>query len=214
MTEIVISAAIAFLVTIDPVGLGPMFAGLTRTASRARKRRMAIKGTLIGAGILFFFALAGETLMGALGISFAALRIGGGILLLLLAIDMIFARPSGLRSMTEPETEEAGHKDDISVFPVAIPLIAGPGAITTAMLFMGQARGELAIQAAVLGVLALVLAATLTVLLFAVEITRVLGITGINVLNRLLGILLTALACQFVLDGLAASGLMGTATPG
>ena len=208
MIELAITAAIAFAVTIDPIGVGAMFAGLTRAADGPHRRNMAFKGTSIAAAILLVFAIGGDFLLHALGISLAALRIAGGILLLLLAIDMVFARPSGIRTVTEPESDEAGHRDDISVFPLAIPLIAGPGAITSTLLLIGQAEGDLARQGVVLGTLLAVLLATLLVLLFASAVTRLLGITGINVLNRVLGILLAALACQFVLDGIAASGVV------
>ena len=145
--------------------------------------------------------------MSALGIGLPAVRIAGGVLLMLLAIDMVLARPSGMRTMTAPESAEAGQRHDISVFPLAIPLIAGPGAITMVILFMGQTEGDPLRQLAFLCVLVAMLLLSLLVLLFAVEVTRVLGVTGINVLNRVLGILLAALACQFILDGLAASPL-------
>lgn len=209
MTELAIKAAIAFLVTIDPIGVGAIFAGLTRTATPDHRRHMALKGTAIAAAILLVFAFGGELLMRSLGISFAALRIAGGILLLLLAIDMVFARPSGIRAMTEPESDEAGHRDDISVFPLAIPLIAGPGAITSTLLLLGQTDGDRTEQAVVLGVLVAVLAATLVILLFASVVSRLFGVTGTNVLNRVLGVLLAALACQFVLDGIVASEILG-----
>ncbi len=208
MTELAIKAAIAFLVTIDPIGVGAIFAGLTRTSAPNHRRQMALKGTAIAAAILLVFAFGGELLMRSLGISFAALRIAGGILLLLLAIDMVFARPSGIRAMTEPEFDEAGHRDDISVFPLAIPLIAGPGAITSTLLLLGQTNGNTTEQAVVLGVLVAVLAVTLVILLFASVVSRIFGVTGTNVLNRVLGVLLAALACQFVLDGIVASEIL------
>ncbi|WP_119679854.1 MarC family protein [Indioceanicola profundi] len=211
MNDLLLTAAIAFFVTIDPVGLGPVFAGLTGGMEGRQRRRMAIKGTLIGAAILLTFAFVGEALLHGLGISTAAFRIAGGILLLLLAIDLVFARESGLRTTTEDENVEARHRPDISVFPLAIPLIAGPGAMTSIVLFMGRAGGDWALQAAVLGVLLAVLAGTLLVLLFAGEVSRVLGRTGINVINRVLGILLTALACQFVIDGVVESGILNGA---
>ena len=209
MEDLLLTAAIAFFVTIDPVGLGPMFAALTAGMDGRDRRRMAVKGTLIGALILFGFAFVGELLLTSLGISTAAFRIAGGILLLLLAIDMVFARESGLRTTTEDEKDEARHRPDISVFPLAIPLIAGPGAMTSVVLFMGRAEGDAIGQAAVLGMLAAVLVGTLLVLLFAGEVSRVLGRTGINVINRVLGILLTALACQFIIDGVMESGILG-----
>jgi multiple antibiotic resistance protein len=208
MQDLLVTAAVALFVTIDPLGIGPVFAALTRGADDAHRRLMAIKGVLIGAGIILFFALGGDFLLRALGIGLPAFRIAGGILLLLLAIDMIFARPSGLRSTTESEREEATHRQDISVFPLAIPLIAGPGTLTTILLLMGRTGYEPLAVAAVLGVLALVLAVTLAVLLTAARMTRLLGITGINVVSRVLGIVLAALACQFVIDGILDSGIV------
>jgi multiple antibiotic resistance protein len=207
MQDLLVTAAVALFVTIDPLGIGPVFAALTRGMDDAHRRLMAVKGVLIGAGIILFFALGGDFLLRALGIGLPAFRIAGGILLLLLAIDMIFARPSGLRSTTESEREEASHRQDISVFPLAIPLIAGPGTLTTILLLMGRTGYEPIAVAAVLGVLALVLGATLAVLLTAARMTRLLGITGINVVSRVLGIVLAALACQFVIDGILESGI-------
>jgi len=209
MTELAVAAAVAFFVTIDPVGIAPIFAALTRTGGAAYRRRMALAGTAIAAAVLFGFALAGEFLLDALGIGLPAFRIAGGILLLLLAIDMVFARPSGLRGTTAGEEQEAAGAADISVFPLAIPLIAGPGAITSVLLLTGRADGDPAAMAVVLGVLAAVLAATLAMLLAAGRIARLLGVTGINVIDRVLGIVLAALACQFVLDGLAQAGFAG-----
>jgi multiple antibiotic resistance protein len=207
MAELALTAAIAFFVTIDPIGVSAIFAGLT-VGSRAHARRMAARGTAVAAAVLLAFALVGEALMAALGVGLPALRVAGGILLLLLAIDMVFARPSGMRAITPLETEEAGQRDDISVFPLAVPLIAGPGAITVAILFMGRAD-TLPGQAVVIGVMLVMLAATYLALRFAAGVTHLLGVTGMNVLNRVLGIVLAALACQYVLDGLTASGLAG-----
>ncbi len=208
MSESLVTVAVALFVTIDPIGVAPIFVALTRGFEPAHRRATAIRGTVIAAVILLAFALGGRTVMAAVGIGFPALRIAGGILLLLLAIDMVFARPSGIRGMTGPESAEAGQRDDISVFPLAIPLIAGPGAITTTLLVMSRAAGDPAAQAAVLGVLALVLGATLAILLGAAAVSRLLGVTGITVLNRVMGIVLAALACQFVLDGIGGSGLL------
>lgn len=207
MIELVVTAAVALFVAIDPLGVGAVFAGLTEGQDRRERRHLAVRGTVLAAAILLVFALAGEELMGAIGIGLPAVRIAGGILLLLLAVDMVLARPSGMRTMTPPESAEADRRHDISVFPLAIPLIAGPGAITVVILFMGQTEGDPLGQILFLAVLVAMLLLTLLVLLFAVEVTNLLGVTGINVLNRVLGILLAALACQFILDGLAASPL-------
>jgi len=211
MFELAISAAVAFFVTIDPVGMAPYFAALTKNGGLRYRRRMALRGTMIGGSILLGFALFGRGLLDVLGIGLPAFRIAGGILLIILAIEMVFARPSGLRGTTEGERDEASGAQDISVFPLGIPLIAGPGAITSVILLMGRADGNPAAASLVLGVLALVLLTTLVLLLVAGRVARVLGVTGINVIDRVLGVLLAALACQYVLDGLREAGIGGAA---
>lgn len=203
MLELVFNAFVTLIVVVDPLGLAPIFAALTRGNSAKRKKEMAIKGTVLGAGILLVFALFGNALLNALGIEIAAFRIAGGALLFLTALDMIFASSSGMRSRTVREQEEESYEDDISVFPLAIPLIAGPGAITSILLYTGD-RGPVEIMA-VLGVLAVVLLLVLVSLLLAPRIMALFGETGSNVLSRVLGVLLAALAVQFVLDGLRSS---------
>jgi multiple antibiotic resistance protein len=203
MLEFAFNSFVTLLVVIDPLGLSPIFAALTRGYPEMRKRQAAIRGTALGAAILFVFALAGNALLEALGISIPAFRIAGGILLFFLALDMIFASPTGLRSRTIREQEEISYEHDVSVFPLAIPLIAGPGAITTVLLYTGdRSVTELA---TFLAVLLVVLLLTLVSLLLAPRIMRLFGETGSNVLTRVLGVLLAALAVQFVLDGLGAS---------
>ena len=202
--ELVFNIFVTLLVVVDPLGLAPIFIGLTRGRSGAYRREAAIRGTLLGAAILFLFAFAGQALLGALGIGFPAFRIAGGALLFLLSLDMIFGRPSGVRRTLE-EGEEAADEtgDDVSVFPLAVPLIAGPGSLTTVLLYTG---GGGALQvAAFLGVLLLVLLMTLTSLLLAPSVMKVFGETGADVLARVLGVLLAALAVQFVLDGIKQS---------
>lgn len=203
MLELAFNVFVTLLVVVDPLGLAPIFAALTRGNSAQRKKEMAIKGTVLGAGILLIFALFGNALLNALGIEIAAFRIAGGALLFLTALDMIFASSSGMRSRTVREQEEESYEDDISVFPLAIPLIAGPGAITSILLYTGD-RGPVEILA-VLGVLAMVLLLVLVSLLLAPRIMALFGETGANVLSRVLGVLLAALAVQFVLDGLRSS---------
>ncbi|MCA1688586.1 MAG: MarC family protein [Actinobacteria bacterium] len=203
MLEFIFNSLVTLLVVVDPLGLAPIFAALTRGYPEKRKREAAIRGTALGAIILFLFALAGDVLLEALGIGIPAFRIAGGILLFLLSLDMIFASPTGLRSRTIREQEEFSYEDDVSVFPLAIPLIAGPGAITTVLLYTGERSAtELA---AFVGVLLAVLLLTLASLLLAPRIMRLFGETGSNVLTRVLGVLLAALAVQFVLDGIGAS---------
>lgn len=192
------------LVTIDPIGTAPMFVGLTAGHTSAERRRVALRGVAIAAGVLLGFALVGELLLGALGIELAAFRIAGGVLLLLLSIDMVMVRHSGLRTTTESEEQESGQRADISVFPLAIPLVAGPGAMTSVVLLMSEAGGALAPSLVVLCELALVLTLTLVCFLSAGKLMKVLGITGVNVVTRVAGLLLAALAVQFGIDGVLA----------
>ena len=200
MLDTVIAAFVTLLVVIDPPGVVPIFAGLTAGASAAERRRMAINGTLIGAGILLAFALGGEVLLRLLGIGLPAFRIAGGILLLLLSIEMVMAKHTGLRAITSDEETEGNQCADITVFPLAIPLIAGPGAMTSIVLLMGRAP-DLPGKAMILGVLGVVLAIMLVCLLLTGPVMRLLGVTGINVISRVAGIILAALAVQFVIDG-------------
>ncbi|MGJ8667891.1 MAG: MarC family protein [Oceanococcus sp.] len=206
MLEFALDTFITFFVVIDPVGMAPIFVGLTTGASAEYRRKMAIRGALIGAGILIGFAAVGQLLLDAMGISLPAMRIAGGILLFLVAIDMLFARQSGLRSTTESETEEAHFRPDISVFPLAIPLMAGPGGITTVLLLVSAAQGDWAQIGLGMGIMLLVLAMALLALLFASSLTRLLGEIGSNVISRVLGVILSALAVQFVITGIAALG--------
>jgi len=200
--EFVFNAFVTLLVVIDPLGLAPIFGALTQGFSEKQKRESAIRGTLLGALILFVFALAGDVLLEALGIGLPAFRIAGGLLLFLLSLDMVLARPSGMRATTVREQEEEEYQQDISVFPLAIPLLAGPGGITTVLLFTGSSAGQVALFMVVLLV---VLLLTLGSLLLAPRVMRLLGETGANVLSRVLGVLLAALAVQFVIDGLQSS---------
>ncbi len=209
MLDFFINTFVVLFVVIDPIGVAPMFIALTHGETEEYKRKMAVKGTAIATVILILFVWAGNNLLHALGISLAAFRIAGGALLFLLAIDMLFARHSGLRSTTLRERQEAEHRNDISVFPLAIPLIAGPGALTTVLLMLANGREQPFITAIVLGVLVLVLLITLVTLLFAVHIMRFIGETGANVISRVLGIVLTALAVQFVLDGISTQFFAG-----
>ena len=203
MSEFVFNSFVTLLVVVDPLGLAPIFAALTRAYPAKRKRETAIRGTMLGTAILLIFALAGDVLLSALGIGIPAFRIAGGILLFFLSLDMVFASPAGLRSRTVREQEEDDYGQDVSVFPLAIPLVAGPGAITTVLLYTGErSPAELGIF---VGVLLLVLLLTLLSLLLAPRIMGLFGETGANVLSRVLGVLLAALAVQFVLDGVNSS---------
>ena len=197
-----------FFATIGPVDVAAVFAALTPNATSRQRRAMAVKATLIAAAVLILFMLFGNSLLAHLGISLAALRTAGGILLLLIAIDMVFARHSGGTSATADESEEAEHKADISVFPLATPMIAGPGAMGAVILLTAESRGDLVREAVVLGALLAVLALTFVLLLVAGGVQRVLGVTGSNVISRVVGVLLAALAVQFIFDGIATSGLV------
>ena len=207
--ETAVVAMAAFFATIGPLDVAAIFAALTPTATRRARRSMAVRGVLIAAGILVSVALIGEPLLDTLGVSLPALRTAGGILLLLIGIEMVFARSVGGHSPTEEETREAAAKQDISVFPLATPLIAGPGAMGAAILLMSNTSGNVLLQAVVIGSLLLVLLGTLIALLLAGEIVRLLGVTGMHVVTRIFGIVLAAMAVQFIFDGIAQSGLIG-----
>ena len=203
MLELALNSFVTLIVVVDPLGLAPIFAALTHGNSAKRKREMALRGTALGATILLAFALFGNALLGALGIELAAFRIAGGVLLFLVALDMIFATSTGMRSRTVNQQEEEDYEGDISVFPLAIPLIAGPGAITSVLLYTGG-RESLEV-AVVLLVLAIVLVLVVFSLLLASRVMNLFGETGANLLSRVLGVLLAALAVQFVLDGIRTS---------
>jgi len=206
--DYVLNALTTLFIVIDPIGVAPVFVGLTARGDAAYRTRMAWRGVLLAAAILYAFALGGSPLLAMLGVTLAAFRIAGGLLLFLLAVDMILVRPSGLRSATGEEQREAMDFEDISVFPLAIPLIAGPGALTSLVLLMGRAGGDPVRIAWLLVSLGAVLAFSLLGLLFAVRLTAWLGMTGTNVVARVLGIVLAALAVQYVLDGIEAAGLL------
>ncbi len=203
-------ALATFFATIGPLDAATMFAVLTANQKAQQKRSMAIRGSLIGAFILVAFALIGEILLTSLGISLAALRVAGGILLLLIGIEMVFARSSGGTSTTEKEKEEAISKSDISVFPLATPLIAGPGAMGAVILLMANQSGNLIGQAIILASLLAILLLTFILLLLAGKIQYLLGVTGMHVITRVMGVLLSALAVQFIFDGIKQSGLIGS----
>ena len=201
MKNLILESAITFLVVIDPLALAAFFVAFVGKIKVETQKKIALKAILISAIILISFALVGDYLLKALGISMQAFKIAGGILLLLLAIDMLFARSSGLRSTTQAEDEEAEEKKDISVFPLAIPLIAGPGALTSVILIKDKTSGILFEQMIVILVLIVILIITYVALLLSRKIINFIGFTGVNVIGRLMGIILAALACQFFIDG-------------
>jgi multiple antibiotic resistance protein len=210
-SEIIETASVAlatFFATIGPLDVAAMFAALTAHDTPRHRRTMALRGTLIAMAILIAFALVGESLLGSFGISLAALRTAGGILLLLIGIDMVFARSSGGTSTTDEEQQEAVSKQDIAVFPLATPLMAGPGAMGAAILLMANAEGDITSQAIVIGALVCILLITFVAILLASRIQQLLGITGMQVISRVFGVLLCALAVQFIFDGVSQSGLL------
>ena len=194
---------VVFFVVVEPVSLIPLFTGLTTGATSAYKRRMALRAVSVAAAILVLFALGGASFLKLMGISLEAFRIFGGLLLFLLALEMVFARESGTRTSSN-EAAESRRRADISVFPLAFPFIAGPGALATILLWFGPIHlGEQpGMFGAYLAAVLLVLAIALVLMLLADPLMRVIGITGANVASRLLGVILGALAVQFVLDGL------------
>lgn len=208
MIETAIVAFTTFFATIAPVDVAALFAALTARATPAERRVMAIRGILIATVLLVVFCILGGSVLKWMGITLPALRTAGGILLFLMATDMVFARQSGATSTTKDETTEAHRKPDISVFPLATPLLAGPGAMGAAVLLFTEADGDLVHEAAVIGALLLVMAIAFALLLAASGMVRLLGVTGMNVITRVVGILLAALAVQFVFDGIAGSGLL------
>lgn len=203
MIELYISSLITFFVVIDPPGCAPIYAGLTAGATPVHARAMALRAVLVAAGILLVFALFGEALLHGLGISLASFRIAGGIMLFLIALEMVFEKRTERRGDRAAKIAAEPH-DDVSIFPMAMPMIAGPGSIASVMLLMGRNEG-IERSLVVLGALATILLLTLVSLLAAGPIMRVLGAKIEAVITRLLGVLLAALAVQFVIDGIKIS---------
>lgn len=198
-----ITAFITLFVIIDPIGLSPMFVALTKGEDAASRRGIAIRATIIAGGLLVLFGLFGEAVLGFAGISMPAFRIAGGVLLFLTALDMLFERRSKRRK------GQASSENDPSVFPLATPLIAGPGSIATMILLTGEAGGDWTVIGMVMLVLLAVLLLVLLAFLSAGLLERALGATGTNVVSRLLGMLLAALSVQFVVDGITAINWVG-----
>ncbi len=205
MTDAFIPALVTFFVIIDPIGLAPMFATLTEGTDARHKRRMAIRSVLISALIIAGFAYGGAFLLGALGITLDAFRAAGGILLFLIALDMVFEKRTERREKRNDHIRE--HRDetptDVSVFPLAIPLMAGPGAIATIMLYMKGAGDDLVAQLTVLGAAGINLLVCLVVFLAVGPLLRLLGETVAQTIGRILGVILAALAVQLIFDAIA-----------
>lgn len=204
MNELFVSAFITLFVVIDPPGCTPIYAGLTKGASAAQSRSMAVRAVLIASAILLLFALFGQELLGALHIALDSFRIAGGLMLFWIAFEMVFERRTRRREERAEKLIATPEVEDVSVFPMAMPMLAGPGAIAAVMLLMNEANG-LQQSLIVLAALAAVLALTLLGLVAATPLIRMLGDKVEAVVTRLLGVLLAALAAQYVIDGLRGS---------
>jgi multiple antibiotic resistance protein len=200
-----VSAFVTLFVVIDPPGCAPIFAGLTSGATAVQARSMAVRACFIAAGILFAFALFGEQLLSALHIELNSFRIAGGIMLFLIALEMVFEKRTQRRTeraeKVRAHNDEAPDFNDVSVFPMAMPMLAGPGSIATVMLLMSRAQGTEA-TLVILAALSAVLLLSLLALLAAGPLMRLMGDQVEAVITRLLGVLLAALAAQYVIDGI------------
>ena len=199
-----VTAFVTLFVVVDPVGLAPMFVALTRGMDPAKRRGVGLRAVAVAAGLMTLFGLAGEQILHAIGIGLPAFTIAGGILLFLTALDMLFERRTERR---EGQSVPPLH-DDPSVFPLAMPLLAGPGSLATMILLVGQGSGAGHV-AAILVVMCLVLGIALIMFQLSGLLARALGRTGIIVVTRLLGMLLAALSVQFVINGLSSVGIVG-----
>ena len=204
MIELFGSALVTFLVIIDPPGCAPIFASLTRGTSAAHRRAMAVRSSLIAWAILMFFALLGRPMLHALGISLASFKIAGGVMLFMIALDMVFERRTQRREVRAQSIEGTPQAEDISVFPMAIPMIAGPGSIASAMLWVSRADDAVE-TATVLAAITVVILLTMVTLLAAGPLMRLLGDRIEAMITRILGVILAALAAQFIIDGLKQS---------
>lgn len=200
-----ITAFVTLFVIIDPIGLAPIFVALTAGIDARTRRKIALRAVLISFGLLLLFGYFGQALLSAVGIGMPAFRISGGILLFLIAVEMLFEKRTERREKQVEDKEPA--KADPSVFPLALPLLAGPGSMATIILLMENNRGDVAGQATLMAVTAFVLLIAYILFMSAGLIERMLGQTGVNVVSRVLGVLLAALSVQFVLDGLRDLGL-------
>ena len=204
MTQLFISAFITLFVVIDPPGCAPIYAGLTKGATSAQRRNMAIRASLIAGVILLIFALFGEQLLGALHIDLDSFRIAGGLMLFWIAFEMVFEKRTQRREERAEKLAATPEVEDVSIFPMAIPMLAGPGAIAAIMLLMNEAQ-DITGSLTVLGALASVLLITMLALMAAGPLMRLFGDKVEAAITRVLGVLLAALAAQYVIDGLRGS---------
>lgn len=209
MIEFALICFTTFFATIAPFDVAGVFVVVTSGHEEAKRRAMAIRGVLIAGTVLLIFIFLGEYILRVMGITVPALRIAGGIMLFLMALDMVFARASGGVTTTAEETDEAGHKNDVSVFPLATPLIAGPGAMGAAILLTAQSSSLTERLAIVPASMLAVLLITLILLLTGVRLQKFVSHTAQNVVHRIMGVLLAALSVQFVINGLKESGIAG-----
>jgi multiple antibiotic resistance protein len=209
MLSAALTSFTTFFATVGPVEAAVIFATLTPGMPEAERQRIAVRATLIASLILLGSTVAGGPLLKQLGVSIPALQTAGGIILLVIALDMVFARPSSAFKLTPSEGAEAQRKDDVAVFPLATPLLAGPGAMSAGILLAANAHGDALELAVTVGALVMVMVLTFVLLLGAHELTRFIGVTAQRVLMRVFGILLAAIAVQALFNGIGASGLIG-----
>jgi multiple antibiotic resistance protein len=202
--DYVASALVTLLVTLDPPALAPIFISLTRGMTGAERRQVAVRASLIAFGILAFFGLGGEVLLRLLGVGLPAFRISGGLLLFWIAFEMVFERRTERKQQTADVAITQDHIRNVAAFPLAIPLMAGPGAITAVILLAGRAEGSIPYLVLLIAFIALGVVACLLVFFTAERLSALLGITGNIVLTRLLGVILAGLAVQFIIDGVQA----------
>jgi multiple antibiotic resistance protein len=202
LTDFISAALVTLLVTLDPVALAPIFVSLTRGMNAAERRRVSTRASLIAFGILAFFGLGGEVLLRLLGVGIPAFRISGGLLLFWIAFEMVFERRNERKQHTADIAITEDHIRNVAAFPLAIPLMAGPGAITAVILLAGRADGNVVALGALIGLIALGVLSCFLVFSAADRVSRWLGVTGNVVLTRLLGVILAGLAVQFIINGI------------
>lgn len=202
-TDVMLNAFVTLFVTIDPIGLAPLFLAITSGASKHERIKIGTRAVIAAAGILLTFSLIGHAILSVLGISIAAFRIAGGLLLFVIAFEMVFEKRRERKSKSAEEALSDDEMHDIAIFPLAIPLISGPGAISAVLLLSSQANDWIE-RGSILLIVAIVLALVLFTFVIAGRVEKMLGNNGRNILTRLLGVLLAALAVQFIADGIKA----------
>ncbi len=211
--ETALTAFTTFFAVIGPINSAVLLATLTPNMTGSERRAISFKAVLIATVIVLFFALAGGPILTQLGVSLAALQVAGGLILLIIALDMTLSRHPGPKALTAKESEEAETKAErhaeIAVFPLATPLLAGPGAMTSAIVLAANTKGDVQLLAAVIAAIVAVMVVTLILLLLAQEVHQWIGITARKVIVRVFGVLLAALAVQSIINGLADARLFG-----